>query len=213
MNLVKIAVIMLTIYATVQAEQSQQTQPAPQAKQQAQPAQPTPQKPTAAQTPQQQPSSQQPNTQPQAPSQPSQQQPQAQPAPQKSSPSAAQKKDFPPRSYRVRDNAGNLIIETEDSLLVAKMSNVKVEVIDQPLKLYTLQNDSMMDNLKFILEKKLGADAQAKAVYFYNIEWIVPGGGHVTLNKSRKTKPVLIADWKAQRWLRENVPGILDDAK
>jgi hypothetical protein len=203
MNLVKFAVIMLTICAIVQAEQSQQTQPAPQAKQQAQPAQQT--------SPQVQPSQQAPQK-PAAP-QTTQQQPQAQPVPQKSAPSAAQKKDFPPRSYRVRDNAGNLIIETEDSILVAKMSNVKIEVIDQPLKLYTLQNDSMMDNLKFILEKKLGADAQAKAVYFYTIEWVVPGGGHVTLNKSRKTKPVLIADWKAQRWLRENVPGILDEAK
>lgn len=209
MTLVKFAVILLTVYPIVQAEQSQQTQPAQQTKQQTQPAQQTslpqqvqplqqaPQKPAAPQTTQ-------PSPQPQ---------PQIQPAPQKSTPSATSKKDLPPKSYRVRDNAGNIIIETQDSVLVTKMSNVKVEVIDQPLKLYTLQSDSILDNLKSILEKKLGSDAQAKAVYFYTIEWVVPGGGHVTLNKSPKMKPVLIADWKAQRWLHENMPGVLDDAK
>jgi hypothetical protein len=201
MNLVKCTVIILSICAIIHAEQPQQNQPVQQA-------QPT-QKPTAPLTTQ----LQQPNAQVQASPQPPQQQPPQALAPQKNAPSTAPKKDLPPKSYRVRDNTGNLIIETQDSVLITKMSNVKVEVIDQPLKLYTLQSDSLLDNIKFILEKKVGADAQAKAVYFYTIEWVVPGGGHVTLNKSPKTKPVLIADWKAQRWLRENIPGVLDDTK
>jgi glucose/arabinose dehydrogenase len=200
MTLLKMAIAGLLLFAFAQAEQSAQPQ-----EQQKQPVAPAPQAQSSAQS-LKAPSPQQ--TQPSSPA------PQQQLSQVKNAAAASNsKKDFPPRSYRVRDNTGNLIIETEDSSLVAKMSNVKVEVVDQPLKLFTLQNDTMIDNLKFILEKKLGSDAQTKAVYYYTIEWIVPGGGHLTLNKGHKKKPTIIADWKSQRWLRENVPGLLDDAR
>jgi type IV secretory pathway VirB10-like protein len=229
MDFLKMVIAGLLLFAFARAEQpaqppqQQQKQPVqqavqPQTVQQNQPAQPQPpqqqQKQPAAPAPQAQSSAQSlkaPSPQQIQPSAPA---PQQQPAQGKSTAApSTSKKDFPPRSYRVRDNTGNLIIETEDSSLVAKMSNVKVEVVDQPLKLFTLQNDTMIDNLKFILEKKLGSDAQTKAVFYYTIEWIVPGGGHLTLNKGHKKKPTIIADWKSQRWLRENVPGLLDDAR
>ena len=113
--------------------------------------------------------------------------------------------------YRAEDKAGNLILETSDSLLVKQLSNVKIKTFENPVKLITLDGDTVADGLKFVLEKKLG-NPKSLANY-YSITWQTPNGGTVTLNKHPSAKSVLIASFKARQWLRENVDFLKDDLK
>jgi hypothetical protein len=113
--------------------------------------------------------------------------------------------------YRAEDKEGNLILETGDSLLVKQLSNVKIRIINNPVKLVTLENDSASDAMKTVLEKKLGTPKSI--ISYYSISWATPNGGSVTLNKHPGSKPVFIANFKARQWLRDNVEPLKSELK
>lgn len=83
--------------------------------------------------------------------------------------------------YQVTDSSGNVILESDDSVLVQSLKNVIVKEISDTVKLIELPNKKTADEIFMILKKNLGNPEHV--VYEYRWE--------VGEQKSRKVISVI----------------------
>ena len=104
--------------------------------------------------------------------------------------------------YQVFDPNGNLIFETQRPIVVKKEQ--------KPVKLVTLPGDSSADNVKAVLDAKLGAPK--KIILYYTSTYEDSNGVHIELNKHPNGSK-LIANYLGQQWLMDNIPALKEDLK
>lgn len=105
--------------------------------------------------------------------------------------------------YQIKDNKGNVIMETSDVLVLET-------IVIPPPQVYQLTSGSA-DTLRDLIMKIL----PKHRLPFYSIEWDTPSelsvrAGRITLNKTEKGNEKLIIDSYSKAWLESKYPGIID---
>lgn len=110
--------------------------------------------------------------------------------------------------FRISDKQGNIILETNDSILVSKFKNVKIDTLNDTINLINLKSN-VVDDLKNIIIDQLGKPQIEE--YNYHLEWFNDSIGKIILNKPVKSQPVLICNRKGMSYIKKTIIGILPD--